>query len=57
MFALMEGEIMTECDAFVDSLMAEECLKESRQPLIVELITIAINEGENKVNPVPTFFV
>ncbi|XP_060588948.1 transmembrane and coiled-coil domain-containing protein 4-like [Ruditapes philippinarum] len=45
MFALMEGEIMTECDAFVDSLMAEECLKESRQPLIVELITIAINEG------------
>ncbi|XP_045204064.2 transmembrane and coiled-coil domain-containing protein 4-like isoform X2 [Mercenaria mercenaria] len=45
MFALLEGEIMTECDVFVDSLMAEECLKESRKPLIVDLIAIAISEG------------
>lgn len=45
MFALLEGEIMENSNAFVDSLMIEECLKDGKQLLITDLISLAISDG------------
>ena len=46
MMMIVEGEIMNSSSAFVDSLVTDECLKTSRQPLIFYLIALAINDGK-----------
>ena len=45
MMTIIEGEIMNDSSAFVDSLVKDECLKTSRRPVIVHLISSAISEG------------
>lgn len=36
---------MENSNAFVDSLMIEECLKDGKQLLITDLISLAISDG------------
>jgi len=46
MLALLDGEIMTNTDAFVDSLSADPLLVDTRAPLVQDLLTLAINQGK-----------
>ena len=43
---IIEGEIMDNSSAFVDSLADDECLKASRQPIVAYLIALAIKDGK-----------
>ncbi|XP_052821109.1 transmembrane and coiled-coil domain-containing protein 4-like isoform X2 [Mya arenaria] len=45
MFSLLDGEIITDSDVFVDNLLEDPVLSETRQPLIQDFILLAIQEG------------
>lgn len=45
MMTIIEGEVMNDSSAFVDTLNEEECLKSSRQPVVFYLISLAISDG------------
>lgn len=45
MYAILDGEIMNTADVFVDSLLEDSVMKDHRQALITDLITLAIADG------------
>ena len=46
MMMVVEGEVINDPSAFVDSLVKDECLKTSREPVIGSLISVAISDGK-----------
>ncbi|KAL4221545.1 Transmembrane and coiled-coil domain-containing protein 4 [Mactra antiquata] len=45
LMAMLDGEMMKDSSVFVTAILEEECTKISRQPIIADLISLAICDG------------